>query len=60
MPYSWLYQSKSYLVLSILVPILALIVGLMAKPHVLASLMFGIEIAFSLALIKENKALSAN
>lgn len=59
MPYSWLYQSKSYMVLSILVPILALIVGLMAQPHVLASLMFCLEIAFSIALVVENKALES-
>ena len=59
MPYSWLYQSKSYMVLSILVPILALVVGLMAQPHVLAGIMFGLEIAFSIALVVENKALES-
>ncbi len=28
LPYSWLYNSKTYMVLSIMIPILALIVGL--------------------------------
>lgn len=59
MPYSWLYQSKSYMLMSILVPILALVVGLIAQPHVLAGIMFGLEIAFSIALAVENKALES-
>jgi len=59
MPYSWLYQSKSYMLMSILVPILALVVGLIAQPHVLAGIMFGLEIAFSIALVVENKALES-
>ena len=59
MPYSWLYQSKSYMLMSILVPILALVVGLIAQPYVLAGIMFGLEIAFSIALVVENKALES-
>ena len=58
MPYSWLYQSKSYMLMSIIVPILALVIGLLAEPHVLASTMFGLEIAFSIGLIIENKELA--
>ena len=58
MPYSWLYQSKSYMLMSIIVPILALAFGLLAQPHVLASTMFGLEIAFSIGLIMENKELA--
>lgn len=58
MPYSWLYQSKSYIVLSIVVPILALGIGLLAEPYVLASTMFGLEIAFSIGLMMENKELA--
>ena len=58
MPYSWLYQSKSYMLMSIIVPILALVIGLLAQPHVLASTMFGLEIAFSIGLIIENKELA--
>ena len=59
LPYSWVYQSKSYMLMSILVPILALVVGLIAQPHVLAGIMFGLEIAFSIALVVENKALES-
>ena len=55
MPYSWLYQSRSYLILSILIPILALLVGLTQTHAVLAGMMLGIEMLFSLALIGENK-----
>lgn len=55
MPYSWLYQSKSYMVMSIVVPILALVVGILTKPQILAASMSGMEVAFSLALIVENK-----
>ena len=55
MPYSWLYQSKSYMLMSIVVPILALVIGLLAQPHVLAQTMFGMEIALSLGLVMENK-----
>lgn len=55
MPYSWLYQSKSYMLLSILVPIMALVVGLMAEPVVLAAIMVGVEMCFSVGLMIENK-----
>ena len=55
MPYSWLYQSRSYMLLSIFIPILALLVGLTQTPAVLAGMMLGIEVVFSLALVWENK-----
>ena len=55
MPYSWHYQSRSYMLLSILIPILALLVGLTQTPAVLAGMMLGIEVVFSLALVWENK-----
>ena len=56
MPYSWLYQSKSYMLMSIFVPIFALVTGLLAQPHVLAGAMISLEFSFSLALIMENRA----
>jgi len=56
MPYSWLYQSKSYLVLSVAVPIAALFVGLMAETYLLAAMMVVVEIGFSMSLIIENKS----
>jgi len=60
MPYSWLYQSRSYMLVSILVPILALILGLMYEPYVLAVVMLGVEVVFSLCLIQENKKTDVN
>jgi hypothetical protein len=57
MPYGWLYRSKTYMVLSVVIPIVALIVGLNFQPFVLAIIMIVIEIIFSLCLIYENKKL---
>ena len=57
MPYSWLYQSKSYLAFSIFIPIFMLVIGLMYPPYVLAGLMVIIEIVFSICLFYECKKL---
>ena len=57
MPFSWLYQSKSYLVLSIFIPIFALIIGLIYPPQMLAGLMTIIEVVFSICLFYECKKL---
>lgn len=57
MPFSWLYDSRSYMVFSIVVPILSLIVGLIYPPAVLAALMIVIEAAFSACLFQECKKL---
>ena len=54
-PFSWLYQSKSYLVMSIVIPILSLIIGLVYPPFVLAVLMVVVEIVFSICLYIESK-----
>ena len=59
MPFSWLYQSRSYMVFSIFIPIVTLIVGLFCPPAVLAALMLVIEIVFSLCLSHEVKQLSS-
>ena len=55
MPFSWLYDSRSYMVFSIVVPILSLIVGLIYPPAVLAALMIVIEAVFSVCLYQECK-----
>jgi len=55
LPYSWLYRSRVYFTLSILIPFLALIIGLNSKPAILALTMMGIEIIFSIALVWENR-----
>ncbi len=60
LPYGWLYKSKSYMGLSIAVPILSLIVGLNFEPYVLAIMMVVIEILFSISLTVENNKLMSD
>lgn len=55
LPFGWLYKSKSYIVFSILVPILSLIIGISFEPYILAIMMIVIEILFSICLAVENK-----
>lgn len=50
LPYGWLYMSKSYMVLSVFIPIFALIIGLNFEPYILAMSMIVIETIFSLVL----------
>lgn len=57
MPYSWLYRSKLYMILSIAIPIGALLLGLFCEPYVLAMAMAACEILFSIGLIVENRDL---
>lgn len=57
MPYSWLYQSRSYMVLSVAIPIAALVVGLVADPWVLAAMLLCVELLFSASLMREVKKL---
>lgn len=57
LPYSWLYNSKAYMILSIIIPILSLVVGLNFANYILAIMMIGIEIIFSILLVFENKKL---
>lgn len=55
LPFSWLYNSKSYMILSIIIPILSLIAGLNFENYILAIMMIIIEIIFSILLFIENK-----
>lgn len=55
LPFSWLYNSKSYITFSIVIPILSLIVGLNFANYILAVMMIMIEIIFSVLLSFENK-----
>ena len=55
LPFSWLYNSKSYMILSIIIPILSLIAGLNFENYILAIMMIIIEIIFSVLLFVENK-----
>jgi hypothetical protein len=60
LPYGWLYQSKSYMVVSVIVPIAALILGLNFSPSVIAAFMFVVEIVFSILLFFENRKLPSS
>jgi len=57
LPYSWLYKSKIYMILSVFISISALIIGLHFEPYIIALMMIFIEIIFSVCLIIENKKL---
>lgn len=57
LPYSWLYESRAYLVFAIAIPPVALILGLMFAPFVLAGVMIGVEILFNLLLWLEVRAM---
>ena len=55
LPYSWLYKSQSYIVFAILIPVLSLLIGVNYEPYVIAIMMIGIEVLFSVWLIYENR-----
>jgi len=57
LPYGWLYQSKSYMVLSVVIPVAVLIVGVNFPPSFVAGFMIAVEIVFSLLLIVEVRRL---
>jgi len=57
LPYGWLYQSRSYMVMSIIIPIVALIVGVNYSSYMVAGVMVFIEIIFTLLLTYEVKKL---
>jgi hypothetical protein len=57
LPFGWLYQSKSYMVMSVIISILALIVGVNFSPYLVAAFMVAVEIIFSLLLFVEIKKL---
>ena len=53
LPYCWLYDSKTYFVLSVLIPVAILIIGLNFYPAFVAGCMMAVEIAFSFLLFLE-------
>ena len=57
LPFGWLYKSKSYTILSIVIPIAALIVGVNFPAYFVAGFMIAAEIIFSLLLSIEVKKL---
>jgi hypothetical protein len=57
LPYGWLYKSRSYMAMAVIIPIVILIVGLNFPAHVVAGTMILFEIVFSLLLFSEVKKL---
>jgi hypothetical protein len=47
------------MVFAILIPVLSLIIGINFEPYVIAFMMIGIEILFSISLIFENRKISS-
>jgi hypothetical protein len=60
LPYGWLYKSTSYMVLSVIIPIAALVVGIVFPPFMVAGFMIIVEIVFSVFLFIEIKKLPAS
>ena len=58
LPYGWLYQSKAYMILSVIIPVLALFLGLRYPAYLLAGVMIIVEVIFSALLMVENKRMS--
>lgn len=54
-PYGWLYQSKTYYILSVIIPIGVLILGLYYTAAIIAIFMLITEVVFSYCLIIENR-----
>ncbi len=58
MPFGWLYKSKAYSVMSVLVSFTTFIIGIMFNAVVVSMIMVLFEIIFCIWLIFENKALN--
>lgn len=59
LPYGWLFQSKSYYILSIIIPIAVLLLGIYFSAVAIAVFMLITEIIFCTLLIIENKSKTA-
>lgn len=55
LPYGWLYKSKSYTVMAVVIPIVALILGCSMGNVTLAAVMIVFEAAFTGLLVLENQ-----
>lgn len=55
LPYGWLYRSRTYVGMSIIIPLSTLFLGTQFSPSVVAGAMIGFEIVFSLLLTWELK-----
>jgi hypothetical protein len=59
LPYGWLYGSRTYMVMSVIIPVSALLIGLNFPSYAVAGVMILFEIVFSLLLFVEVKKLPA-
>jgi hypothetical protein len=57
LPYGWLYGSRTYMVMSVIIPVAGLIIGLNFPSYAVAGVMILFEIVFSLLLFVEVKKL---
>lgn len=57
LPYSWLYKSRSYMVMSVIIPLSVLFIGINFSSSFVAGIMILFEIVFSLLLFSEVKKL---
>ena len=55
LPYGWLYKSKTYYILSGVIPVSVLIIGISLFPAAIAVFMLCTEIVFCICLLIENK-----
>lgn len=55
LPYGWLYQSKTYYVFAIVIPLIVLFLGIYSSTFSIAIFMLIAEIIFCILLIIENK-----
>ena len=58
LPYSWLYRSRSYLVMSVIIPVAVLFIGINLPSLFVAGIMILFEIIFSFLLFIEIKTLN--
>ena len=58
LPYGWLYLSKTYTILALIIPLAVLFVGVNYPAYVVAGMMIAFEILFSLMLFFEVKKLA--
>jgi len=58
MPFGWLYKSKAYSVMSILISFTTFIIGIMFNAVIVSIVMIVFEIVFCILLIFENKSLN--
>ena len=57
LPYSWIYRSKAYLVVAIVIPVVSLILGISTGALPVALFVEAVEIVFAVILFREIKAI---